>query len=190
MGEEAEAWYARAMHDLAFRTAVAADAPAIVARAQSAYRGESGARGWTSEARLIPGARTDAAQVGALIARPRSAILLAEGGGELVGCVHVEAAGAIAHLGLLAVDPERQGQGLGRRLVAAAEAHARGVLGAREMHMDVVHSRGELIAWYERLGYRRTGGVGPFPIPNAVLGLPESTDLHFVVLSRALAPEG
>ena len=178
----------RAMPDLVIRHAVAADAPAIAARVQSAYRGEGARRGWTTEAQLIPGERISPAEVAVLIARPDSAILLAEERATLAGCVHVEAAGGVGHLGLLAVDPELQTGGLGRRLVAAAEALARGPFGAGEMRMQVVHSRGELIAWYERLGYARTGETAPFPFANADLGLPPEVDLHFVVLARRLAP--
>ena len=176
------------MLDLAFRPAVAADAPAIVARVQSAYRGEGAKRGWTTEAHLIPGERIDAAEVLALIARPGGALLLAEAGGDLAGCVHVEASGGVGHLGLLAVDPARQAGGLGRRLVAAAEALARDRLGAGEMRMDVVHSRSELIAWYERQGYVRTGETAPFPFANADLGLAPDVDLHFVALAKPLTP--
>lgn len=175
------------MEDVTIRRAAAADAPAIAARAQSAYRGEGAKRGWTTEAHTIPGERIDATGVTALLAQPDSVVLLAEQEGALVGCVHVAASGGAGHLGLLAVDPARQAGGLGRRLVAAAEALARDRLGAGEMRMQVVHSRVELIAWYERQGYVRTGETAPFPFANADLGLATDVDLHFVVLTKPLA---
>ena len=76
---------------IAFRTAAAADVPAIVALVESAYRGESGLRGWTTESHLLDGQRTDAADVGALIARPDSCVLLAFRDGALVACLEQDA---------------------------------------------------------------------------------------------------
>ena len=174
------------MPDLVFRLATIDDAHAVAARAQSAYRGEAAEAGWTTEAHLIPGQRIAAVEVGALIARPLSTVLLAEDSAGLAGCVHVEAVDGVGRLGLLAVEPARQAMGLGRRLVAAAEAHARDRLGVAEMRMEVIHSRAELIGWYERQGYRRTGDVAPFPVANADLGIGPEVDLHFVVLGKKL----
>lgn len=178
------------MPDLVFRLAITDDAHAIAARAQSAYRGEGARRGWTTEADLIPGERISAGEVRALVDRPLSVVLLAEDAAGLAGCVHVEAADGAGHLGLLAVDPARQAMGLGRRLVVAAEALARDRFGVAEMRMKVIHSRVELIGWYERQGYVRTGEVAPFPVANADLGVGPEVDLHFVVLGKPLAGRG
>ena len=174
---------------LVIRSAVAEDAAHIAALAQSAYRGEASRRGWTTEADLLDGQRIDAAMVGDLVARPHSAILLAcEGERELVACVHVEARGEAAHLGLFAVSPERQGSGLGRRLLAYAEGYVRRTWGAAVVELDVIHQRGELIAWYERRGYRLTGTTAPFPAHDPRFGRPRAADLHFVTLAKRLAP--
>ena len=169
------------------RPATPADVDAIVALAQSAYRGPSSRLGWTTEAHLLDGQRTDAAMVGELLRASRSVILVAPEGETLAGCVHVDAAGAPAHLGLLAVSPTRQAAGLGRDLLAAGEAHARAAWGALAIEIEVIHQRSELIAWYERRGYRRTGAVAAFPAHDPRFGRPLADDLHFVVLQKPLS---
>jgi GNAT superfamily N-acetyltransferase len=86
---------------------------------------------------------------------------------------------------MFAVDPARQVEGIGSRLLAAAEDIARG-WSSQEMEMTVIAQRAELIAWYERRGYRRTGESRPFPYGDERFGKPRRDDLHFVVLSKAL----
>ena len=90
------------------------------------------------------------------------------------------------HFGLFAVRPGLQGAGVGRDLLAYAEEYARDTFDADTMEMTVIAQRAELIAWYERRGYRRTGQTRPFPYGDERFGLPRRDDLHFVVLSKAL----
>lgn len=143
-----------------FRTATESDVEAIVALVATAYRGAGGAAGWTTEAHLFHGPRTDAADVRATIARARDTLIVAEHDGAVSGCCTVTDLGdGRAYFGMFAVAPERQGGGLGRALLAEAERIAREELGAAEMTMTVIRSRSELLAWYERRGYRRTGEV-------------------------------
>ena len=172
--------------DLSFRLAHPADIDAIVARAQSAYRGESGRLGWTSEAHLLDGQRTDAAAVAELLAKPNSLILLMEEGDHLVGCCHLEVTADGGWLGRLGVQPARLAAGGGRRLIAVAEALTRDRFNATHMNLQVIEGRAELIAWYERLGYRRTGGTAPFP-DDERFGIVRGEPLHFVVMRKALA---
>jgi GNAT superfamily N-acetyltransferase len=82
--------------------------------------------------------------------------LLAEEGSALVGCVYVESQGDRGYLGLLSVDPARQKCGIGRQLVSAAEDFAREIR-AHHMDLTVVNLRGELLLFYEKLGYTVTG---------------------------------
>lgn len=171
---------------LAFRAATAADIPAVVALVESAYRGESGLRGWTTESHLLDGQRTDAQDVGEAIARPDSLVLLAEHDGTLVACCHLEKQDGAAYFGMFAVDPTRQTGGVGKRVIAQAEQLARTRWGVDRMRMTVIVQREELIAFYERRGYARTGQIKPFPYGDARFGIPRRDDLRFEVLEKTL----
>lgn len=171
-------------HSITFRPAQAADIDAIVALVESAYRGESGLRGWTTESHLLDGRRTDAADVGALIGDSASRLLLAERDGRLRASCHVERQGDIGYFGMFAVDPGEQGGGLGKRVLAEAERIAREEWHCRAMQMMVIEQRGELIAWYQRRGYRRTGQFKPFPYGDERFGIPRRADLRFEVLLK------
>lgn len=167
-----------------FRAATHADVDAIVALVESAYRGESGRRGWTTESHLLDGQRTDAAAVRGLIERPGSRILLAERDGRLMASCHVEHQGDNGYFGMFAVDPAGQGSGLGRQVLAEAERIAHGEWHCRAMRMTVIVQREELIAWYGRRGYRRTGEYQPFPYGDERFGIPRRDDLRFEVLRK------
>ena len=154
---------------LTYRLAEAADAPAVRALIESGYRGDSARRGWSNEADLLEGDRTTPAEVAAMIAAPEKRVLLAEQDGVLVGTVTVtNLGGARAYMGLLCIDPERQAGGLGRALVREVEQLAVREFGSKVMELIVVDVRSELIAWYERRGYVRTGALRPFPLPMDV----------------------
>jgi GNAT superfamily N-acetyltransferase len=171
---------------LAFRTANANDVPAIVALVQSAYRGADSHAGWTTEADLLDGQRTDTEEVAALIRAPVSRILLGERGGVLLASAHLEKHDTTCHFGMFAVRPDRQGTGLGKAVLAEAERCARDAWGCRAMQMTVITLRTELIAWYERRGYSRTGVFKPFPYGDARFGLPRRSDLRLEVLHKLL----
>jgi ribosomal protein S18 acetylase RimI-like enzyme len=170
------------------RRATPADVPAVVALVESAYRGDGSRAGWTTEADLLDGQRTDAGSVAAAVASARSCILVAVGEDDaILACCELEDYGsATAHFGMFAVRPDRQGAGLGRLLLGAAEQEARTAYGAVTLEMTVIAQRAELIDWYERRGYRRTGETRPFPYGDDRFGLPRRVDLHFVVLEKPL----
>ena len=169
------------------RPAEAADVEAIVARVHSAYRGEASRQGWTTEADLLDGQRTDAAGVAELLADPRGRVLVAERGGAIIGCCHLHVEQTTARFGMLAVDPALQAQGLGRRLVEAVERAAVDDFGAAHMTIRVLEGRDTLIAWYGRLGYTPTGELEPFPYGDERLGLPRRDDLRFLLMDKVLA---
>ncbi|MFO7786973.1 MAG: GNAT family N-acetyltransferase [Halospina sp.] len=166
------------------RDATADDAEAIAERVNSAYRGDGSRRGWTTEADLLGGQCTDAAMIRELL--DGSLFRLAWQGDILVGTLQIEQVDDnTAELGMLAVDPERQGEGIGRRLVTDAEQTARARLGCHTLRIRVLHQRSELLHWYESLGFERTGETAPFPISSR-FGEPRVTDLWFVLLEKAL----
>ncbi len=174
---------------LLVRPATAAELPALRALIESAYRGDAAREGWTHEADLLDGQRTDLAALAEILADPDQALLVAEEGGQLVGCVRVarthRAGRACGYLGMLTVAPRRQRGGLGRRLVAEAEQQVAG-WGLPAVEMTVIRSRRELVAWYERRGYVETGREEPFPVDDARFGVPKVQDLVFSVLAKEL----
>ena len=173
---------------LVFRFAEPRDVPALVSLIESAYRGERSRAGWTTEAHLLDGQRTDAEAVSVVLRTHGSAMLVAEAGGQLVGCCQLEQrAEAEMYFGMFSVQPGRQGQGWGREILAEAERLARTDWSAKTMVMTVLAQRLDLISWYERRGYRRTGETRPFPYGDERFGVPKRPDLSFVALAKPLA---
>ncbi len=172
----------------AIRPAVPDDLPALLNLIQSAYRGDSSRGGWTHEADLIAGQRTDLATLAGILADPSHLLLIAsDDAGHVMGCVELTDLGdGRCYLGLLSVDPTLQSRGLGKQLITAAEADARTRFGAGHMEMTVIGQRSELIAYYQRRGYGLTGEERPFPYEDGRFGTPKRDDLAFVVLTRAL----
>lgn len=177
-----------------FRCATHADVDAIVALTESAYRGDASRVGWTTEADLLDGQRTDAREVAGLVERADVRVLLAEAdahseAGPLACCVLERLAAPYAgdaYFGMFSVRPAAQGHGTGRALLAEGERVARGEWDCRHMRMTVIDVRTELIAWYERRGYRRTGEYKPFPYGDARFGVPRRGDLRFEWLVKDL----
>mgnify|MGYP002777036870 CR=1 FL=1 len=171
---------------LVFRAAGAADIDAVVALVESAYRGDASRIGWTTEADFLEGRRTGADDVGACIARERSRVLLAERGGQLLACAHVAVEDGAGYFGMFSVQPALQGAGVGKQVLAEAERIVRDEWRVPVMRMTVIDIREELIAFYLRRGYRRTGVTKPFPYGDARFGLPLRDDLRFEILEKSL----
>jgi ribosomal protein S18 acetylase RimI-like enzyme len=183
------------------RPAELRDAAALAALVNAAYRGDSSRHGWTTEADLLDGQRIDEERLREAILTPGNVVLVhgqdlpvhGEAGaheGDALACVHLERAGAGCYLGMLTVRPGLQGAGLGRRLLEAAEGFALDEWQVESVHMTVIVQRAELIAWYERRGYRDTGERRPFPYGDERFGLPRRDDLEFVVLAKRLPGAG
>ena len=170
------------------RPATPADIPALHALIESAYRGDSAKRGWTHEADLLGGQRTDPEALADMLGNADVRLLVAEESGRLIGCVQGSRVAADrAYLGLLTVDPALQAKGLGRQLIAAIEAECATAFGAQRMEMTVIGQREELIDYYVRRGYALTGETRPFPMDDARFGLPKTRALIFVVLEKRIA---
>jgi predicted N-acetyltransferase YhbS len=168
------------MTDLTIRDATPADIPALHALIESAYRGDASRAGWTTEADLLDGQRTDP--------DPAQALLTAWRDGDLIGCILIaDRNHGVGYFGMLSVNPRLQAAGTGRRLIEAAHAALAERFGANRVRISVLPQRTELIRWYERLGYAATGETLPFPYGNARFGLPRRDDLSFIVMETALA---
>jgi GNAT superfamily N-acetyltransferase len=204
---------------LVFRRATPDDVLAVLDLVETAYRGDASRAGWTTEADLVAGQRTDAEAIHVIVTSSTGLVLLAEadpvsaavvtgstatatdaglgegtGGGpgptrEIVGCCQLERRGEVGYFGMFAVRPGQQGGGTGSALLAAAERYVRAAWGARRMELFVISVRAELIDWYARRGYRPTGATEPFPYGDERFGLPLRDDLAFAVLAKSLDEE-
>lgn len=173
---------------VAFRPATAADIPALITLVTSAYRGDASRAGWTTEADLLDGQRVDPAGLLADLQAEHSVILLAVAGNDILGCCHLAEQDGHGYFGMFSVAPDQQGSGLGKQLMARGEAMVQELWGLQTMQMTVIDCRAELIAFYERRGYRRTGITKPFPYGDARFGLPKRDDLRFEILEKHLEP--
>ncbi|MGY0634833.1 GNAT family N-acetyltransferase [Luteimonas sp. A478] len=182
------------MTRLEFRPATVADINAIVELVTSAYRGDASRVGWTTEADLLDGPRIDPEVLRADIERPRSIVLLAgapdaTGEDALLACAHVAVEDdGTGYFGMFSVRPQLQGSGTGRAVLEECERIAREDWKLATMRMQVIVQRAELIAWYQRRGYRRTGVFEPFPYGDPRFGMPKRDDLRFEVLEKSLSP--
>ncbi|MCI1710466.1 MAG: GNAT family N-acetyltransferase [Chiayiivirga sp.] len=171
---------------LSFHIATTADIPALVALVTSAYRGDASRQGWTTEADLLDGNRIDPEVLRGDIERGQSMVVIASRDGAMLACAHVCVQDGAGYFGMFAVRPELQNAGIGRQVLAEAERIVREEFGLPLMRMTVIDLREELVAWYERRGYRRTGIKKPFPATDPRFGLPRRDDLRFEVLERIL----
>lgn len=160
------------------------DADAIAKLVNSAYRGDYAKQGWTTEADLIDGTRTDAAALADIIKRPDTTILKYELEGRIVGCVELKTGGGKVYLGMLTVEPSIQGGGLGKEMLRAAEDFAR-EQECTAVYMTVITIRKELVDWYKRHGYVDTGERKPFNFTDIRFGKPKNP-LEFLVLEKIL----
>jgi ribosomal protein S18 acetylase RimI-like enzyme len=165
------------------RPARATDVDAVVALVESAYRGESSRAGWTTEADLLDGQRTDREAVQEVLGD----LLLACDDDSLVGCCTLVPKEGHAYFGMFAVTPALQGGGMGSLLLTAAEERAR-TLGLAYVEMTVLTQRTELIAFYVRRSYVVTDERRDFPYGDERFGRPRTDDLDFTVLVKKLAP--
>jgi ribosomal protein S18 acetylase RimI-like enzyme len=153
---------------LDFSIATTEDAADLAALVNQAYRGEVSKSGWTTEADLIAGLRTDSADILRLLSSKDSLFLVCKAEGRLLASLHVQREAQAVHIGMFAVSPFHQGQGIGKQLLQFAEQCATQIWQVEYSRMSVIPLREELIAFYQRRGYRRTGICKPFPENPAV----------------------
>ncbi len=170
--------------DLNISAVTALDINELVDLVNSAYRGDSSKKGWTTEAELLEGIRTDPNTLLEQINQPGHTILKAVNSEhEIIACVSLEEKGNKMYLGMLTVKPDIQAIGIGKKMLLAAESFAL----SRDLHcieMTVISVRSELIAFYERRGYNKTGEKRDFPT-DPKFGI-KKRDLEFIVLEKKL----
>lgn len=161
---------------------------AVISLVNSAYRGEASKKGWTTEADIIDGSeRIDLEAVNMMLQLPGAVILTCYTGNELLGCVYLKREATGLYLGMLSVSPASQGMGIGKKLLEAAEDHAK-AFEYEYIVMTVIDIRYELIAWYERHGYVKNGETKPFP-EDEKFGRPNQP-IEFVVLKKMINEQG
>lgn len=170
-----------------FRRAALDDVQRLLAHVHSAYRGDPSRKGWTTEADLLDGQRTDLRELNELVSGDGAQLWILEEGEQLLGTIALKREPhGVVHLGMIAVNPELQGKGAGRVLLERAEQVVRERAWGARLEMTVIGQRTELIAWYERRGFRVTGEQRPFPYGDTRFGLPKRRDLYFLVLVKDL----
>ncbi len=168
-------------------TAQTEDIPVLVSLINSAYRGEASKKGWTTEADMLEGEfRTDISTLSAIMEKPSGVILkYTTVEGTIIGCVYLDKQERGLYLGMLTVSPLQQAGGIGKQLMQVAEQFAK-EKGCHCIFMNVISLRDELIAWYERQGYQKTGETKPVP-SDPRYGIPVQP-LEFHIMQKGIAP--
>ncbi|MCH9798940.1 MAG: GNAT family N-acetyltransferase [Betaproteobacteria bacterium] len=172
---------------LHFYKADLVDAESIAKLINTAYRGETSRKGWTTEADILDGLRTTTAEITKMIKRSDAFILIGVQNDEIVATICCElqviAFKHTVHFGMIAVKPSLQNKGHGKDIITAAETMTRREWRVAGFHMTVISLRTELIEFYERLGYQRTGAFEEFP-QNPTLWQPKLDGLSLQVLAK------
>jgi ribosomal protein S18 acetylase RimI-like enzyme len=173
------------LHGMPVLTATLQDIPALVALINSAYRGDASKKGWTTEADLLKGEiRTTEETIEQLMKTHGSVFLkFINEKDEIEGCVFLDKKGNRLYLGMLSVSPVLQAKGTGKQLMNAAVDYAKQE-GCNSIYMRVISLRHELISWYEKLGYSRTGQTEAFPEDNR-FGIP-TQPLEFLIMEKMI----
>jgi len=130
---------------------------------------------------FFQGPRTDVAEMKKRLSTGTFLIAKHDAMDHPVALVYVETKAPRGYFGMLSVDPSRQGTGLGRRMVEAAEEFCRRA-GCTHLDIHVLNLRTELQPFYRKLGYIETGTAELHPVS----GLKPGLKCHIIVMSKAL----
>jgi ribosomal protein S18 acetylase RimI-like enzyme len=161
------------------------DIPALNLLVNSAFRGETSKKGWTTEEHLLGGIRTNEELLAEIMGEKETTLLKYVENGTILGMVMLKKQKDKLYLGMLTVSPDLQGGGIGKKLLYASEGFAKKHQ-LPKIAMTVISVRQELIDWYKRHGYILTGETQPFPMNNPKFGLPKQF-LEFVVMEKHLS---
>lgn len=164
------------------------EAEEIATFVNQAYRGDESKKGWTTEAHLLDGQRTDAADIREKINLPLEGIfLLRNEKKELLGSVYLKKASEdTAYLGMLSVGPNQQSLGTGKKILELSEKISKEYWNSKKIKMTVIEERLELIEYYQRRGYEKTGEIEPFPMNNRRFGIPKVPFIQMIVLEKKI----
>lgn len=165
---------------MTFEPANIDDAESISMLVNQAYRGEEGC---TRETEIVVGERSSVNDVKELIQNPKAHLFVAAINGVVAACICVEEKENQAYIGTFAVNPVFQNQGVGRQVLNFAEKYAANQLGSKKLMMVVISQREELISFYERRGYRRTGEISQYPV-HLNVGIPAIEGLTVECLEK------
>ena len=170
---------------LSFHKAELSDAISIAELVNSAYRGEISRAGWTTEADLLDGLRITTPEVATLIKREDAFVLVGVLRDQIIASIACEHIENTAKFGLIAVKPTLQNKGYGREMIKAAEAITAREWRVAGFYMSVITLRTELIEFYERLGFERSGQFEDFP-ENPALWQPKVQTLALEYLVKLI----
>ncbi|CAG9994552.1 unnamed protein product [Clonostachys byssicola] len=172
-------------NQLNFRVATFEDAEPLKELIQAAFRAEDTREGWVGLADLAAGFTMDVNEVKERISSPISEVLIASNAeNKYLGCVAVSKHGEnVARVSWVAVDQKSHRGGIGRKVLEHAEEFSRQTWGVKTMGLNALSTRGPLIEWYERRGYKKTGELSPFPVA-AINGRALPEGLCFVEMEK------
>lgn len=157
-------------------------AQAIADLVNLTYRGETG---WTRETHIIEGDRTSRQEVETAMTISDAQFFVINQPRNLASCIYIAKENDYAYLGFFSVHPSLQGKGLGKYVLEHAENFALRTLGVHKIIMFVVAQRPELIAFYQRRGYSRTGRIETYPL-HLGIGVPKVSGLTIEYLEKVI----
>ncbi len=169
------------MSTIQIERATVADVTELTALINKAYRGEDAMKGWATESHLLDGLRIDEETLKQYLQSSDTVFFKCSEGGEIIGSVQLKLTSTGIYFGMLTVNPFKQNSGTGKLLLKQIELVAK-ELGYNRIYMTVITVRDELIAWYERHGYVRTGLIEPFPT-DTKFGIPKQP-LQLMVMEK------
>jgi ribosomal protein S18 acetylase RimI-like enzyme len=171
------------------RKAFDSDCEEIAHLVNGAYRPKlSSVNGWTHEFDLVSGSRIDPVLIAQFLLKMDSVVLLGLVDERIVACVHIQYEKEMSYIGMLAVNPRLQGAGIGKQMLSHAECYAAENYGARRCILEVISQRVELIEFYRRRGYQKTGVLKEYPLSGNV-GFPKRVDLSIETMEKVLHQE-
>lgn len=169
-----------------FSDATAADVLELVDLINTAYRTPGDKPGWTDERSLLRGTRTDSVTLASELKSGRYLIAKERDDSPVVACARITAEDdGVWYVASVAVNAARQGGGTGRLVLGEIARQARAA-NVQVLRITVINLREQLIAWYERRGFVRTGETEPFPYDDPSVGRPLRDDLVLVKLEMPL----